>query len=223
MLGLLDSGLLEDNAKKLWDDFWKRRNLKGLDSWSKRRMVKILSSYIKPGMSVLDAGCGTGFFSAYFISQGCNVYSMDYSEGALSIAKDFTKHRSKRYIDGNILDEKLFSNINTKFDIIFTDGLLEHYPKKMQEKVIMNMKNVKKEDGYMINFVPNMFSLWSMVRPFCMDIKERPFIMKGFLNLHRRKDLNVISSGGVNVLPFRVSPERLLGRYFGMLFYCVAI
>lgn len=186
-------------------------------------MVRILSDYVRPGIGVLDAGCGTGFFSSYFIFQGCDVYSMDYSEAALSIARKTTRHESRKYIKGNILHGEIISKIEKRFDIIFTDGLLEHYSKEEQDRIIMNIKNLKKEDGYIINFVPNTFSFWSIVRPFFMDIKERPFIMSEFLDLHKRNGLNVIFFGGINVMPFRVSPETLLGKYFGMLLYCIAI
>jgi len=183
----------------------------------------ILSGYIEPGMDVLDLGCGAGFFSAYFISKGCSVYSMDYSTRALSIAKDNTNHKSKMYLNGNILDAGAFTGIDVQFDIIFTDGLLEHYSKTEQDNIISKMRTVKKEDGYIINFAPNRFSLWSLARPFVMDIEERPFTMSEFMDLHSRNGLRVVSYGGISALPFRFSPEGLLARRFGMLFYCAAM
>ena len=206
-----------------WDNFWKRYYPEKSSSWSKRRIINILSNYIKPGMNVLDAGCGTGFFSSYFISIGCNVYSMDYSDRALFIAKDITGNKARAYIKGDILDEPALKSIGVKFDIIFSDGLLEHYSKEDQDRIIGNMKTIKKEQGYIVNFAPNRFSLWSMVRPFVMNIKERPFTMRDFLDLHKRNNLRIIDYGGINVLPFRLSPEESLGRYFGMLFYCVGV
>lgn len=222
-MGLSLSGLPKDSAACSWDDFWKRRNMKTIDSWAKRRITSILSAYVKPGINVLDAGCGSGFFSSYFISRGSNVCSMDYSERALSITKETTKNRSRIYLKGDIFDRDIFLNMGEKFDIIFTDGLLEHYLKDEQDKIIINMKGLVKEGGYIINFVPNRFSFWSLVRPFYMDIKEKPFIIGDFLDLHVRNGLNIVSCGGINVVPFRVSPERSLGRFLGMLFYCVAV
>jgi len=206
-----------------WDGFWKGRNMKNIDSWAKRRVVRVVSNYAKPGRSVLDAGCGSGYFSSYFISCGCDVYSLDYSEEALSVAKKITGQKARMYIKGDVLAEENISAIKARFDMIFTDGLMEHYSGEEQDKIIRNMKTLKKQDGYIINFVPNRFSFWSMIRPFCMRIKERPFSMGEFLNLHIRNNLNIISFGGLNVLPFRISPERVLARHFGMLYYCVAV
>jgi cyclopropane fatty-acyl-phospholipid synthase-like methyltransferase len=186
-------------------------------------MIKVMSNYLRPGNSVLDAGCGSGFFSSYFISCGCDVYSLDYSEQALSIAKSITRSKSKAYIKGNMLDERTLLDIGRRFDIIFTDGLLEHYPEKEQDRIIQNLKALKKEKGLIINFVPNRFSFWSIIRPFYIDIKERPFLISEFLDLHTRNGLEICLYGGINVTPFRISPERLLGRYIGMLFHCVAV
>lgn len=222
-MGLLHSGSSKDNPRRFWDDFWKARSVKDAGSRAKARMIDIVSNYTKPGDSVLDAGCGSGFFSSHFISSGCNAYSLDYSEQALLVTKGRTEGKAKAYIKTDILDEEALSDIGTRFDVIFTDGLLEHYSKEEQDRIIRNMKRLKRENGCMINFVPNRFSFWSMIRPFYIGIKERPFLMKGFLDLHARNGLKIISSGGLNVVPFGISPERSLGRRLGMLFYCVAI
>lgn len=216
-MGSLNSGF------SAWDNFWQMRGAGKAVSWSKKRIIGLISHYVKPGMNILDAGCGAGFFSSYFISRGCNVYSMDYSEKALCIAKNSTNNKSMMYINADILETRGLAGLNVKFDIIFTDGLLEHYSKEKQDVIISNMRGAKKEHGYIINFAPNRFSFWSIVRPFVMDIEERPFAMSEFIDLHKRNGLSVVSSGGINALPFRVSPERLLARYFGMLFYCVTV
>ncbi|MFH1853997.1 MAG: class I SAM-dependent methyltransferase [Candidatus Omnitrophota bacterium] len=216
-MGLSDSGLSENSADEQWDLFWEKRD-KPVYSWAKRRMINILGQYVRPGMRVLDAGSGTGFFSSYFIACGCDVSSVDYSEKALSITRHVTKGKARAYIKADLLKKAL----DTKFDIIFSDGLLEHYSQNKQDRIVLNMKAMKKDKGYLINFVPNKRSLWSVVRPFYMNIKEQPFTIGDFTRIHLRNGLSIVLIGGINVLPFRVSPERLLGRQFGMLFYCIA-
>ncbi len=215
--------VLSNSGFSGWDNFWQKHKAASSASWSKRRVISVISRYVKPGMDIMDLGCGTGFFSSYFISCGCNVYSLDYSGKALDIAKVTTNNKSRMYMSADVLDAGALASINVEFDIIFTDGLLEHYSLEKQDAIMRNIKAIKKESGYVINFVPNKFSFWSMVRPFVMNIEEKPFAMKEFIDLHKRNGLNVIACGGINTLPFRISPERLLGRHFGMLFYCVAV
>lgn len=218
-----DSGSLEDKRQTQWEDFWRRNGGRHAYSWAKERILAILSDYVRPGISVLDAGCGTGFFSSYFISKGCGTYSLDYSKTALSITKKVTDYKAEMYIESDILDEDILSKTGTKFDLIFTDGVLEHYSNKERDKIVISMNALKKDDGYIINFVPNTISFWSVIRPFYIDIEENPFMINELLTLHKRNGLNVIASGGINVLPFRFSPEKMFGRYCGMLLYCVCV
>lgn len=52
---------------------------------------KILSPFIKPGMKVLDVGCGPGFFSieiAKMIEETGKVYSVDLQEGMLDLIRN---------------------------------------------------------------------------------------------------------------------------------------
>jgi len=221
-LALSCSGL-QGKDNQLWDDFWLRRGGKGVRSQAKRRIIDIISSYIKPGDSVLDAGSGSGFFSSYFISRGCNVSVVDFSEEALSLTRKNTQDKAKQYIKGDMLEHAFLKDYEGKFDVIFTDGLLEHYSREDQDSIIRNLISLKKKNGCLINFAPNRFSLWSLVRPFCMKIQERPVVMRELFDIHARNGLSVVSHGGISVLPFRISPEKVLGRYLGMLLYCIAV
>ena len=54
----------------------------------------------------LDAGCGSGFFSAWFIARGCRTYSLDYSEEALEMARKATDGRS-------VIPSRLCSSTNS--------------------------------------------------------------------------------------------------------------
>ena len=113
-----------------WNNFWSANQDRSFSnpSWSKRRIMKILERYVDAdsGMEVLDAGCGSGFFSNYFILKGCRVYSLDYSEEALTLAKRMTNNKSFKYLKRDLLNDNLTSEFKNKFDLIFTDGLFEY-------------------------------------------------------------------------------------------------
>src|SRR5438552_551049 len=111
-------------TRENWEGFWQKNNesLFTRKSWSKIRMMKLLDEEVRPGMSVLDAGCGSGFFSAYFIGKGCDVYTLDYSEEALALARKTTQGRSKGYWKENLLEPEFGQKYQNRFDLIFTDG-----------------------------------------------------------------------------------------------------
>ena len=121
-----------------------------------------------------------------------------------------------------MLDKEFCGKYQGKFDIIFSDGLFEHFEPRQQQKIMDNMNLMKKKSGVITTFVPNKFSFWEVIRPIFMpQIKEDPFTLGGLIKLNKSCKNKVILSGGLNVLPIKISPE-FLGKYFGMILYVVA-
>ena len=209
--------------KENWDYFWglNRKSRFTQKSWSKIRIMKLLDRLLHPGMAVLDAGCGSGFFSNYFLSRGCRVHTLDYSETALEVARLVTENRSESYLQENLLDPSFGDRCKEKFDLIFTDGLFEHFSDADQKIILNNFKKTKTHGGTIATFVPNRYSWWEIVRPLVMPgIQEVPFTMKKLEALH--SGLEIFKTGGLNVLPLPFSPDQGLGRSCGMLLYCFA-
>lgn len=209
--------------KEQWNKFW-TNNYKPLFtkiSWTKRRMIKILDNYVKKDFKVLDAGCGSGFFSKYFLDKECRVWACDYSIEALNLTKEITENRCDSYIRKDLLNENSWNDYRNFFDIVFSDGLLEHFNHAQQQIIIKNFISLKKREGIIITFVPNVFSWWRIVRPLLMPgIQEKPFTMNQLKLLH--SPLKIIKSGGINILPIRYSPDDILGSKLGMIIYVVA-
>ncbi|MEA3357275.1 MAG: class I SAM-dependent methyltransferase, partial [Patescibacteria group bacterium] len=193
-------------TEKNWDSFWETNTDSRFTklSWSKRRIINILDKLLKPGMNVLDAGSGSGFFSSYFIAKKCKVYPLDYSKDALKITRRLTQGQAQEYIQADLLDPELGKKYSKQFDLIFTDGLFEHFEPKDQLKIMGNFKLVKRSNGIIATFVPNKYSWWEVIRPFFMPgIVEVPFTMNKLTELHN--GLEIISSGGINVIPLPIS------------------
>jgi SAM-dependent methyltransferase len=209
---------------KDWNRFWNRPASKQFSqiSWSKRRILRILEPYSIQGKLALDAGCGSGFFSRYFCDKRMATVAADYSEGALEMAQNVTGGQC-RLLKVDFLNERLEAKLKERYDVIFSDGLLEHFPGKDQDKILTNWASVMSDDGVMITFVPNRFSPWELIRPLYMPgIEETPFVLKELVDVHKRNGLTVIEKGGVNTFPFRYSPDQWIGSVFGMLLYVVA-
>ncbi|CAL1329014.1 malonyl-ACP O-methyltransferase BioC [Candidatus Providencia siddallii] len=84
-------------------------------------------------INVLDAGCGTGFFSKIMKKRGLNVTALDLSSGMLEIAKN--KNAACSYlcadiesipIENNTFDI-VFSNLAIQWCQDFTKALIEFY------------------------------------------------------------------------------------------------
>ena len=206
-----------------WERYWSLDQTQRFTkiSWSKRRILKILEPFVQPRKKALDAGCGSGFFSRYFCDQGMETVSLDYSLKALEMARQATSGRT-RTLRADLLEDRL-ADQSGPFDIVFTDGLLEHFSQAEQENILRNLMSVLDKQGVIVTFVPNRWSPWELIRPWYMpNINEDPFILRDLISLHRSQGLQVFSSGGINTVPFAFSPDRWAGRWFGMLLYTVA-
>ena len=207
-----------------WDHFWNTDRSQQFHqlSWSKKRIIQIINAYGKKGNNALDAGCGSGFFSKYFCDQGMRTVSVDYSESALKVTRETTDGRSK-IIKEDLRSDNIANMIDAKFDLIFSDGLFEHFSRNDQDKIMDNLLGLLAPTGVVITFVPNRWSPWELIRPFFMPgIEEEPFILSQLFDLNVRNGLRVLKQGGVNTFPFVFSPDKLIGHIFGMLLFTIA-
>lgn len=207
-----------------WDKYWSADETQRFTkiSWSKRRIIRILDRYCRATGRALDAGCGSGFFSRYFCEKNMQVTALDYSNEALAIAKRLTDNKIKT-LQTDLTCPGLCDCIEDRFDVIFTDGLFEHFSHENQNAIMNNLKSVLKEEGVIVTFVPNKWSPWELIRPFFMPgIEEDPFVMPRLIDLNERNQLEVIEQGGINTFPFALSPDKFVGQIWGMLLYTVS-
>jgi len=207
-----------------WNNYWGLDQTKKFTkiSWSKKRIINVLESFVCKDGKALDAGCGSGFFSKYFCDQSMQTTSLDYSDEALNIAQAMTAGRAK-VVKKDLINSKLKDELEDRFDIIFTDGLFEHFSLGGQDRILQNFVDVLTDEGCVVTFVPNKWSPWELIRPFYMPgIEEKPFIIRELIDLHLRNGLKIVVTGGVNTFPFAFSPDKLFGKTFGMLLYVIA-
>lgn len=207
-----------------WTNFWNKSQAKKIISpgWSKKRIISVIDPYLVSGKKILDAGCGSGFFSKYFCDKNLAVTALDFSDGALRMAKEITQGRAK-VIKADLTSGTVTQSLNEKFDIIFSDGLLEHFVDDAQDKIMKNFSALLNHDGVLVTFVPNRFSPWEIIRPFFMPgIDETPFVLSGLVRVNTRNDFAILKTGGINTLPFAFSPDKVFGRAFGMLLFTIS-
>jgi len=88
-----------------------------------------IAKFVKPGESVLDAGCGEGVLSWYLAERGANVTAMDISKPNLENAKAFLE--KKGVIDRVRLVRGDAENLpfpDASFDWVISSHVLEHLP-----------------------------------------------------------------------------------------------
>lgn len=159
----------------------------GLDN-SFRKLVqnprKILSPYIKNGMTVLDLGCGPGFFSleiANLLEGSGKVIAADLQDGMLN--------KVRKKIEGTQLESKVILhkceedsiNLKQKVDFIFAFYMIHEVPD--QTHLFKELKSVLNPNGELLIIEPKFHvtkkafdSMISNIENVGFKIKERPSV-----------------------------------------------
>lgn len=135
-------------------------NLVGED-FSRTRKKKIQAEFVpfirqvKPGMRVLDVGCGSGRLLQELNRRKIKYLGIDFSESLIKQAKkEFPKHK---FLLRNITDEKGWRGLG-KFDAVFCLGVLHHIPdRKREHEVLRQMFLHTKPEGFVFISVWNLW------------------------------------------------------------------
>lgn len=82
------------------------------DSWLLQKEVE---KHAKPGMKILDMGCGTGIQGITAAKNGAIVTCIDINKDALDITK---KNSEIENVKIEVVESDLFKNVNGKFNLI---------------------------------------------------------------------------------------------------------
>jgi len=138
--------LAEHGAGEIWN--WE--SPAGKLRWARR--VKMLSRHLRPGMSVLELGCGTGYFSRELAGSGADVVAIDVSPELLEIAKANCSAPNVHY---EIQNAYALSYPDTAFDSVVGSSVLHHLE---IEEALSEIYRVLKPGGTIYFTEPNMLN-----------------------------------------------------------------
>jgi 2-polyprenyl-3-methyl-5-hydroxy-6-metoxy-1,4-benzoquinol methylase len=85
----------------------------------------LISHYVKPGSSVLDAGCGPGLFSDVAATEGGHVFGFDGSFEMIELARARSSNRINIEFEVCKFGEKTIFE-DRRFDVILCSSVLEY-------------------------------------------------------------------------------------------------
>lgn len=106
----------------------------------------------KPGMKILDAGCGYGFISLELNRLGYKVVGVDNDIFRLNVARELAKRTDNSLQFANATIYKLPFK-NTSFNIVVCLDVLEHLQDDL--KTLQELVRVTKRHGYIIISFPD--------------------------------------------------------------------
>ncbi|RYZ52543.1 MAG: class I SAM-dependent methyltransferase [Sphingobacteriales bacterium] len=104
---------------------------------------------IKPGVNVMEIGCGEGGVLKPFADKGAFCVGVDLNPLRIDIANDFLKDEvaagNMKFVYKNVYDEDFLQEYLGFFDLIILKDAIEHIPD--QEKFIPYLKNFLRPGG----------------------------------------------------------------------------
>lgn len=152
--------LLENNAGEVWN--WE--SPAGKLRWKRR--VKMLCNDLNSGISVLELGCGTGYFTKELVKTKANIIAIDISPELLESAKKNVGEGNIQYVLGNACSMPFEDSV---FDVILGSSVLHHLD---IDSALKEVFRVLKKNGIILFTEPN------MLNPQIALQKNIPFIKK---------------------------------------------
>jgi len=160
---------------------------------------------------LLDAGCGTGWFSQAAVERGAVVTSMDVGPKLL---KQVAKKCESQRVIGSIMEMPFKTDT---FDVVVSSEVIEHVPNPNQ--ALRECFRVLKPGGSFVVTTPNRF--WYFALAIAEKMKLRPYQglenWSGFDQLQKELEeigFTVEEAYGIHLFPFTVSLTHPILDFF---------
>src|SRR5207249_8676091 len=138
--------LAEHGAGEIWNWVSPAGKLR----WARR--VKMLSGHLGVGMTVLELGCGTGYFTRELARSGADIVALDVSPELLEVARAICSARNVHYEIQNAYE---MSYPDAVFDSVVGSSVLHHLE---IEAALREIYRVLKPGGTIHFTEPNMLN-----------------------------------------------------------------
>jgi len=151
------------STKQNWDTFWEEKsNLEEVYSNTDRVRRNLLKLMPLDGANVLEVGAGTGRDSFYMAQDGARIVCLDYSMNSLHIIR-------KALPDPDIIsavggDAFRLPFPDGTFDVVFHQGLLEHFRQEDALNLLKENVRVLKRGGFIVVDVPQRWHIYTLIK-----------------------------------------------------------
>lgn len=145
-----------------WEKFWKdKEEIQDVYSNDNRIYLNLNKVTELKDKKILEVGAGTGRDSFQLAHEQASVYVLDYSPQALNILKKLNDQTEERVylIQGDALKIPVPDDT---FDIIFHQGLMEHFKDPMP--LMQEHFRILKKDGLLLVDVPQRYHIYTLIK-----------------------------------------------------------
>jgi SAM-dependent methyltransferase len=221
----IDGERIRQQASSIWDNYWqaiiKSGFTRDMSSDPYARLVRRLydaSTITK--IKLLEVGCGSGFLTYSLIlfrkEKRFDSVLLDYSGAALELSRQNSAAVKSdiKFVGANALQMPFSDN---EFDVVFNEGLNEHFDGNDRQKIFDEMARVCRTGGQVIVTVPNAVNMFYRIEKWILERRNSwPFgYEKGYTIFELRRKmkkagLKICKYGGANVVSQLISIINVL-------------
>lgn len=197
-------------AKRGAGEVWNWESPAGKLRWARR--VKMLSGHLRPEMTVLELGCGTGYFTSELVRSGAEIVAIDVSPELLQLARAQHSAPNVRY---ELQNAYAMSYPGASFDSVVGSSVLHHLE---IQPALREIHRVLKPGGTIFFTEPNMLNPQIAVQ------KNVPWIKRklgdspdetAFFRWPLRRSLKKNGFREIRIEPFDFLHPALAPRFIG--------
>lgn len=201
-------GTEKESRREHWETLWqeKKKVVQQVYSNEDRILRQLLHVCDLQGKRVLEVGAGTGRDSFALIEHGAEIVQLDYSVNSLQILKGLSEelHVQTSIVGGDTFQLPFRDET---FDVVFHQGLLEHFRHPQAESLLKENIRVLKRGGYLLVDVPQRYHLYTILKHAQMALNiwfagwERSFSTPELTRLLRSLGLSTVHAYGEWMYP----------------------
>jgi SAM-dependent methyltransferase len=167
-----------------WDEFWAGKDPTSIYPPVTNIVRELQVCTRLKGKKILEVGAGTARDSIALSELGADVFILDYSKESLRLARASMKGHAATLLRA---DACLCPIKTGQFDIVFHQGLLEHFGSP--DALLRENRRVLKKSGLLVIDVPQTFHLYTLIKYILMAMNlwfagwERQFTLDSLTRL----------------------------------------
>lgn len=155
---------IREPDQKVWDRFWSsKKDVKKVYPASPSVLKAVLSQLDVRGMKILEVGAGTGRDSLEMARLGADVTILDFSSESLKLVRRQLDAQEGGHLVKLVRGDAFGSPFpDESFDLVFHQGLLEHFVSPMG--LLRENYRLIKKGGYCLCDIPQTYHLYTVIK-----------------------------------------------------------
>jgi SAM-dependent methyltransferase len=192
--------VVRKSTRQNWESYWgSKERVDDIYSNADRIGRNLAKITDLKGLNILDVGAGTGRDSLPLTEHGAVVFQIDYSFESLRLMKQTAGSQTVTLVGGDTFRLPFREGA---FDLVFHQGLLEHFKKQHAAEMIHEQVRVLKDGGMLLVDVPQRYHIYTVLKHIMITLGiwfagwERSFSYPELLGVFRSHGLEPVYSYG---------------------------